>query len=82
MDTFKKEISVNNEARLFEFRRIKNMSGEKFFITSFDSNRKPIACSLKQTDAGNWKLIPGSIRWLYEIEIELSDAIRETHMKG
>ena len=82
MDRFKKEITVNNEARLFEFSRMKNMSGVKFFITSKDSNQKPIAFSLKETDDGNWKLIPGSLRWLYDIEVELSNAIRETRMKG
>ncbi len=78
MERFKKEIMVNNEKRVFEFLRMKNMSGVKFFITSTDSNQKPIACSLKQTDEGNWKLVPGSLRWLYEIESELSNAILDT----
>jgi hypothetical protein len=55
-----------------------SMSGVKFFITSTDSNQKPIAFSLKQTDRGNWKLTPGSLRWLYDIETELSAAIIET----
>ena len=81
MERFKKQITVENEARSFEFQRLRNMTGEKFFITSFDSNKKPIACSLKETDAGNWKLVPGSLRWLYQIEMELSDAIRETRLK-
>ena len=80
MERFKKEITVNNETRAFEFRRMKNMSGIKFFITSTDAEQKPIAFSLKETDEGNWKLMPGSLRWLYEIETELSDAIRETQM--
>jgi len=78
MDRFKKEITVNNEVRVFQFSRMTSMSGVKFFITSTDSNQKPIAFSLKQTDRGNWKLTPGSLRWLYEIETELSDAIIET----
>jgi len=78
MDRFKKEITVNNEVRVFQFDRMTSMSGVKFFITSTDSNRKPIAFSLKQTDRGNWKLTPGSLRWLYDIETELSDAIIET----
>ena len=81
MERFKKEITVNNEKRLFEFNRMRNMSGEKFFITSKDSNQKPIAFSLKETDEGKWKLVPGSLRWLYDIEVELSNAIRETHLK-
>ncbi len=81
MERFRKEISVDNETRIFEFMRMKNMNGEKFFITSKDSNQKPIAFSLKKSDAGNWKLTPGSLRWLYEIEMELSDAILETRMK-
>ena len=81
MDRFKKEITVDNKSMLFEFSRMKNMSGVKFFITSRDANQKPIACSLKETDAGNWKLVPGSLRWLYAIEMELSNAILETRMK-
>jgi len=78
MERFKKEITVNNEVRVFQFNRMTSMSGVKFFITSTDSNQKPIAFSLKQTDRGNWKLTPGSLRWLYDIETELSDAIIET----
>jgi hypothetical protein len=78
MERFKKEITVNNESRVFEFSRLTSMNGVKFFITSTDSNQKPIAFSLKQTDRGNWKLTPGSLRWLYDIETELSNAILET----
>jgi hypothetical protein len=78
MERFKKEITVNDEVRVFQFNRMTSMSGVKFFITSTDSNQKPIAFSLKQTDRGNWKLTPGSLRWLYDIETELSDAIIET----
>ena len=81
MERFKKEITVNNETRVFEFSRMKNMSGVKFFITSKDSNEKPIAFSLKETGEGNWKLTPGSLRWLYEIEGELSSAIVDTQMR-
>jgi len=47
MERFKKEITVDNESRVFEFMRMKNMSGVKFFITSKDSKEKPIAFSLK-----------------------------------
>ena len=81
MERFKKEITVNNEPRIFEFSRIHNMSGVKFFITSKDSNEKPIAFSLKETGEGNWKLTPGSLRWLYAIERELSNAIVDTQMR-
>ena len=81
MERFQKQISVNNELRLFEFNRMTNMSGVKFFITTKDSNKKPIAFSLIETDEGKWKLKPGSLRWLYDIEMELSDAIRETQLK-
>jgi hypothetical protein len=80
MERFKKEITVNNETRVFEFNRMKNMNGVKFFITSKDSNQKAIAFSLIETDEGNWKLTPGSLRWLYDIEVELSNAIIETQM--
>ena len=77
MERFRKELIINNERRVFEFSKLKNMSGTKFFITSTDANQKPFACSLKETDEGDWKLVPGSLRWLYEIETELSNAIRE-----
>ena len=69
MERFKKDISVNNEPRAFEFNKMKNMNVVKFFITSTDAKQKPIA------DEGKWKLFRGSLRWLYEIESELSDAI-------
>ena len=77
MERFTKEISVNNGTRVFEFNRIKNMNGVKFFITSVDSTEKPIAFSLTKAGEGNWKLTPGSLRWLYDIETELSNAIRD-----
>ncbi len=80
MERFKKEITLNNETRVFEFIRMKNMNGVKFFITSKDSQQKPISFSLKETGEGNWKLTPGSLRWLYDIEIELSNAILEKQM--
>ena len=75
MDRFKTEITVDNKQRLFEFTRMKNMSGVKYFITSMDANQRPIAFSLVQADKGNWKLMPGSLRWLYDIETALSNAI-------
>ena len=77
MERFTKEISVNNGTRVFEFNRIKNMNGVKFYITSVDSKEKPIAFSLTKAGEGNWKLTPGSLRWLYDIETELSNAIRD-----
>lgn len=77
MDRFKKEITVDNEPRLFEFSKMKNKIGVKFFITSTDAKQKPIAFSLTQTDEGKWRLMPGSLRWLYDIEAELSNAILE-----
>ena len=80
MERFTKEINVNNELRVFEFIRMKNTNGVKFFITSKDSNQKPIAFSLKETGERNWKLTPGSLRWLYDIEGELSNAILDMKM--
>jgi hypothetical protein len=77
MERFTKEITVDNEKRLFDFTRMKNMSGSKYFITTKDAKQKPIAFSLKEADRGQWKLLPGALRWLYDIETELSNAIRE-----
>ena len=53
MERFIKEIAVNDQVRVFEFNRMKNMNGVKFFITSKDSKDKPIAFSLIQTEKGN-----------------------------
>lgn len=80
MEKFTKEIAVGSETRVFEFTMIRNYSGVKFFITSRDANDKPISFSLRQKGKSVWKLIPGSSRWLYEIENELSDAIVETRV--
>ena len=78
MERFTKEIKVGDEIRLFEFTRLRNTNGVKFFITSKDSNNKPISFSLKEKESNNWKLFPGSLRWLYDIEEELSEAIVST----
>jgi hypothetical protein len=81
MQRFSKQIAVGNETRLFEFTRLQNFNGVKFFITSVDENKKPFSFSVKQKDSNHWKLVPGSLRWLYEIEDQLSDAIAETRLK-
>jgi hypothetical protein len=81
MQRFSKQIAVGNETRLFEFTRLQNFNGVKFFITSVDENKKPFSFSVKQKDSTHWKLVPGSLRWLYEIEDQLSDAIAETRLK-
>ena len=81
MERFTKEIAVGNETRLFEFTMMENVNGVKFFITSVDANKKPISFSVRQKEEKAWKLVPGSLRWLYEIEGELSDAIIETRLK-
>ena len=81
MERFSKEIAVGNEIRLFEFTLMKNVNGVKFFITSKDENKKAISFSLKQKEGRQWKLIPGSLRWLYDIESQLSDAIVDTRLK-
>jgi len=75
MERFSKRLTVGNETRLFEFTLLKNFTGIKFFITSVDENHKPFSFSLKPTDDNKWKLVPGSLRWLYEIEDQLSEAI-------
>ena len=80
MDRFVKEIAVGNETRLFVFTRMENVNGVKFFITSNDEKKKPISFSLTRAKEDNWKLRPGSLRWLYEIESQLSDAIRDTRL--
>ena len=81
MERFSKEIAVGNQKRLFQFTRVENFSGVKFFITSVDENKKPFSFSVRRKDANSWRLLPGSPRWIYEIEEELSNAISETRLK-
>ena len=81
MERFSKQITVGEEQRLFEFTRLENFNGVKFFITSVDANKKPFSFSVKRKDGNHWKLMPGSLRWLYDIEDELSNAITETRLK-
>ncbi|RYZ61815.1 MAG: hypothetical protein EOO14_03965 [Chitinophagaceae bacterium] len=80
MDQFTKEIIVGQEARLFAFTRMENVNGVKFFITSKDEKKKAISFSLIRAKDNNWKLIPGSLRWLYAIEAQLSDAIQDASL--
>src|SRR6476661_7813047 len=65
MERFSKQLMVGNDKRLFEFTRLENFSGVKFFITSVDENQKPFSFSVKPNDSNKWKLVPGSLRWLY-----------------
>ena len=82
MDRFLKEIEVDKKLRQFSFTRMENVNGEKFFITSKDTNQKPMSFSLRQNNhTGSWKLALGSPRWLYDIEEELSNAIMETRVR-
>lgn len=81
MDQFSKKIAIGKETRLFQFSRMENTNGVKFFITSHDLSQKAFSFSMKQNGYdSNWKLIPGSQRWLYEIEEDLSHAIMETRL--
>jgi hypothetical protein len=80
MDRFMKDIAVGNEIRSFAFTRMENVNGVKFFITTEDEKKKPIAFSLVRGKENSWKLNPGCLRWLYSIESQLADAIHETQM--
>ena len=80
MERFTKAIVVGYENRSFVFQRMENVNGVKFFITSQDEKNKPIAFSLKRGVEKTWKLMPGSLRWLYSIESQLSDAIIDTRL--
>lgn len=78
MERFNKSISIGEETRLFQFTKMQNMEGVKFFITSFDLKNKPISFSMKKNKLGDWALTPGSLPWLYEITEELQEAILES----
>jgi hypothetical protein len=77
---FSKEIAVGNENRLFVFTRMENVNGVKFFVTSQDEKMKPISFSLTRGKEDSWKLMAGSLRWLYAIEEQLGEAIRDTRL--
>jgi hypothetical protein len=77
MERFNKEIKVGKENKRFQFTKIHNIDGVKFFITTVDGNEKPISFSMKKNKDGDWALTPGSLRWLYDIRAELADAINE-----
>ena len=78
MEKFNKEIKVGIENKRFQFTRISNADGVKFFITTVDAKNKPVSFSMKKNKDGDWALTPGSFRWLYDISAELSNAIIET----
>jgi len=78
MERFNKEIKVGIENKRFQFTRISNADGVKFFITTVDAKNKPVSFSMKKNKDGDWALTPGSFRWLYDISTELSNAIIET----
>jgi hypothetical protein len=78
MEQFHKEIMVGTESKRFQFKKLKNMEGVKYFITTVDEQQKPISFSMKKNIYGDWALTPGSLRWLYNIQSALADAISET----
>ena len=81
MEQFSKQIKCGKETRLFLFKRIEDTNGVKFFITSGHMTKDAFACSMKQNKYdSDWKLVPGSHRWLYSIEDVLSDAIEDTRV--
>lgn len=71
---------VGTESKQFRFKKIMNMEGLKFFITTVDNQQKPISFSMKKNIHGAWALTPGSLRWLYDIQTALADAIMETQV--
>lgn len=77
MEQFQKEIMVGAAQRRFYFKKITYAEGVKFFITSVDDKNKPISFSMKKNKEGLWSLTPGSLRWLYDINKDLADAIVE-----
>ena len=79
MDRFSKQIAIGNKTLKFEFTRMKNAIGTKFFITSKDENDKAFSFSLIPKENA-WKLMPGSPRWLYGIEGQLVEAIMDTRI--
>jgi hypothetical protein len=81
MERFSKEIAVGKETRMFVFTRMENVNGVKFFVTSNDENKKAISFSLMRRKEDGWKLLPGSLRWLYAIEPELASAIVDTRLQ-
>ncbi len=80
MDQFNKDIMMGAENKQFHFKKLTNVEGEKFFITTIDEKKKPISFSMKIDKHGDWNLTPGSLRWLYDIRKDLAAAILETRI--
>jgi hypothetical protein len=78
MEQFQKEIMVGAAQRQFYFKKLTYVEGVKFFITSVDEKNRPISFSMKKNKHGLWSLTPGSLRWLYDINGQLADAITES----
>ena len=77
MEQFNKAIKVGTEDKDFFFKKMTNIEGTKYFITTIDEKKKPISFSMKRSKDGEWALTPGSLRWLYDIKNELSTAIKD-----
>ena len=77
MEQFNKAIKVGTEDKDFFFKKMTNIEGTKYFITSIDEKKKPISFSMKRNKDGDWTLTPGSLRWLYDIKNELAAAIND-----
>jgi hypothetical protein len=77
MEQFSKDITVGAENKQFFFKKMSNVEGVKYFITTVDEKKKPISFSMKKNKDGLWSLTPGSLRWLYDIKTALADAILE-----
>ena len=82
MERFFKEITHNDQKWIFDFTWMRNTNGVKYFVTSKDAKNKPFSFSLIQKEERNWKLMPGALRWLYEIEGQLSAAIVDNKLKN
>ena len=68
---------VGAATRRFYFKQMTNTEGVKFFITSIDEKNKPISFSMKKNKDRQWSIQPGALRWLYDINRDLADAITE-----
>jgi ATP-dependent RNA circularization protein (DNA/RNA ligase family) len=78
MEQFNKVIMVGTESKWFQFKKMKNTEGIKFFITTVDEKQKPLSFSMKKNIKGEWALTSGFLRWLYDIQTAPTDAIMET----
>ena len=75
---FEALIEADNKKLLFNFMQVYYGSQLYYNVTIMVDNR-PLLFRMKKIDDDNWKIAPQSIpNWIYESEVKLASAIKES----